>query len=167
MVKRAGVTEMMDISSGSPVRVFKYDPQKAVRVRERPRLTLNTGPDSPVKQEFKEECDINVLMKRYQKTGLFPQFPGQQPRYISNIGMPDYQESLHIVMAAQEEFAALNSELRKRFDNDPAKFLEFCNDPSNGDELIKLGLREAPAPEPGPVRVEVVNQAPAGDQAPD
>lgn len=138
------------------VEVFKYDPRKD-RVRERPRLVLHTGSETPTKQEFKEECDINVLMKRYQKTGLFPQYPGQTPRYVSNIGMPDFQQAMEIVKRAEEEFAGLNSELRKRFDNDPAKFLAFVNDEANGDELIKLGLREAPKPEPGPVRVEVVN----------
>lgn len=138
------------------VPVFKYDPLRD-RVRERPRLVLHTGEDTPTKQEFKDECNINVLMKRYQKTGLFPQYPGQSPRYVSNIGMPDYQEAANIVLQAQSEFAALNSELRKRFDNDPAKFLAFVNDEANADELVSLGLREAPKPEPGPVRVEVVN----------
>lgn len=131
--------------------------KEKVRVRERPRLSKVFKLPSLTKQEFKQECDINVLMRRYQKTGLFPQNLDMTPRYVSNIGMPDYQQSLHIVMQAESEFNALNSELRKRFDNDPAKFLAFVNDPENADELVKLGLREAPKPEPGPVRVEVVN----------
>lgn len=137
--------------------LFKFDPRGVNRVRERPRLVFHTGSETLVKQEFKDECDINLLMKRYQKTGLFPQFPGQVARYVSNIGAPDFQSALNIVKQAEDEFAALNSELRKRFDNEPAKFLAFVNDEANGDELIKLGLREAPKPEPGPVRVEVVN----------
>jgi len=137
--------------------VFKYDP-RGDRIRERPRFSKRFYKPSLAKQEFKEECDINVLMKRYQKTGLFPH-PAHAgtPRYVSNIGMPDYQEAVAIVKKAEEEFAGLNSELRKRFDNDPAKFLSFVNDPANADELVKLKLREAPIPEPGPVRVEVVN----------
>lgn len=138
-------------------REYKFDPRNVVRIRERPRLVLHTGDKTPVKQEFKDECDINVLMKRYQKTGLFPQHPGQQPRYVSNIGAPDYQEAMNIVSAANQQFSGLNSELRKRFDNDPSKFLEFVNNPDNAQELVDLGLREAPKPEPGPVRVEVVN----------
>lgn len=138
-----------------PVEVIvKYDP-RGKRIRERPRLCFFTGTETLVKQEFKDECDINVLMKRYQKTGLFPQ-PAATPRYVNNIGAPTYQESLGIVMEAQSMFASLNSELRKRFDNDPAKFLEFCSDPKNGDELIKLGLREPPASKPDPVEVRVV-----------
>lgn len=137
--------------------LFKFDPTVAIRIRERPRLVLHTGSETPVQQQFKDECDINVLMKRYQKTGLFPQNPALTPRYVSNIEMPDYQQALAIVMTAKDEFASLNSELRKRFDNDPAKFFAYVSDPANGDELVKLGLREAAKPEPGPVRVEVVN----------
>lgn len=138
------------------VSVFKYDPRKD-RVRERPRYSKKFLLPSRTKQEFKDECDINKLMKRYKATGLFPQYPGQEPRYVSNIGMPDLQEAMQIVNNAQNEFAALNSDLRKRFDNDPQKFYAFVNDTQNADELVKLGLREAPKPEPGPVRVEVVN----------
>lgn len=145
-----------------PNDVFKYDPNLK-RVRERPRVCKFFVLPSRTKQEFRDECDINVLMKRYQKTGLFPQYPGAVPRYVSNIGMPDYQEALGIVMAAKEEFAALNSELRKRFDNDPAKFLEFTNNPDNADELVKLGLREPPKAAPAPVEVRVVNPEPSAE----
>lgn len=143
--------------------VFKYDP-RVVRVRERPRFSKLFVKPSMTKQEFKDECDINVLMIRYQKTGLFPQHPGSQPRFVSNIDAPDYQTALNIVITAQDEFASLNSELRKRFDNDPAKFLEFVSDPANADELVALKLREPPPVEPGPVRVEVVNPV---SEAPD
>lgn len=136
------------------------------RKRQRPRLVKMFHKPSMAKQEFKEECDINVLMKRYQKTGLFPQYPGQQQRYVSNIGAPDYQTAVNLVLAAEQEFSSLNSELRKRFDNDPLKFLQFVNDEKNGEELVKLGLREAPKAPPEPVEVRVVNPAPAVDQAP-
>jgi len=108
-------------------------------------------------QSAKDECDINVLMKRYQKTGLFPQYPGATPKYVSNIDAPDFLEAQNLLLQAKSEFAALNSEIRKRFDNDPAKFFAWVNDPANADELVKMGLREEPVPEPGPVRVEVVN----------
>lgn len=136
--------------------VFKYDPSRA-RVRERPRFQKAFTRPSRTKQEFKDECDINMLMKRYKATGLFPQYPDATPRYVSNIGMPDFQEALEIVRVAESEFAALNSELRKRFDNDPAKFLAFVNDSANADELVKLGLREAPKPPAEPIAVRVVD----------
>lgn len=142
--------------------VFKYNADKQ-RIRERPRFTKEFKKPSLTKQEFAQECDINVLMKRYQKTGLFPQRPGDVPRYVSNIGAPDFQTALNLVMTAESEFKSLNSELRKRFDNDPYKFYEFVNNPENAEEAIKLGLREKPLQEPGPVRVEVVNPNPPGD----
>ena len=37
-------------------------------------------------------------------------------------------------------FEALPSVLRKRFDNDPAKFLDFVQDSNNSKELVEMGL---------------------------
>lgn len=135
--------------------LFFY-PVSTDRFRERPRLMLHTGKDTPVQQQFKAECDINTLMKKYQQSGLIPQNV-KPPFYGDFTDVPDYQKAMNIVNEAQSLFSSMSSDIRKRFDNDPAKFLEFCNDPENGEELIKMGLREQPTPEPGPVRVEVVN----------
>jgi len=35
-----------------------------------------------------------------------------------------------------------------RFENDPAKFLEFVNDPKNDEDLIKMGLATKPSTTP-------------------
>ena len=51
-----------------------------------------------------------------------------------------FQEAMEIVELAKLQFAALDAHVRKRFDNDPAKFLEFAEDPKNGQELVKMGL---------------------------
>lgn len=126
------------------------------RVRERPRLMLHTGKETLVSQEFKDECDINFLMKKYKANGVIKQSL-KPPFYGDFASIPDYQEAMNIVNEANTLFSSMSSDVRKRFDNDPAKFLEFCNNPDNGDELIKLGLREPPKPEPAPVKVEMVN----------
>lgn len=140
--------------------VYRYFPV-AERTRERPRYMLHTGKDTPVQQQFKDECDINHLMRKYQQSGLMPQNVHKPPFYGDFTEVPDYQAAMNIVNEAQGLFMSLSADIRKEFDNDPAKFLAFCNDPENGDRLIEMGLREKPAPEPGPVRVEVVN--PPGD----
>lgn len=44
------------------------------RAAKRNRVVVNFDPNkepSRTKQSFREECDINVLMARYQKQGLF------------------------------------------------------------------------------------------------
>jgi len=35
---------------------------------------------------------------------------------------------------------ALDARTRERFDNDPGAFVDFCLDPSNLEELRKMGL---------------------------
>lgn len=95
--------------------------------------------DSVTKQSFKDECDVNRIVARAQKTGFMPSGE-RQPQYGDFSNVPDYRESLDIVMKADASFAALPAEVRKYFDNDPAAYMDFLSDEKNRDEAIKLGL---------------------------
>jgi len=90
-------------------------------------------------QQFKDECDINTIMARYQQTGLIESFNQKQPRYIDCSGA-DYQEAMQVVAAANSMFQDLPSQIRNRFDNDPAQFLEFAQNPENLPEMAEMGL---------------------------
>ena len=46
------------------------------------------------------------------------------------------------MIRAQEAFDALPSSWRTKFNNDPANFVDFCQDPNNRDEMVKLGMIE-------------------------
>jgi phage internal scaffolding protein len=94
---------------------------------------------SRTKQSFKEECDINTILKRFNITGQLPVGP-LQPQYGDFSGVFDYQTALNAVIAAQDSFNALPATLRNRFANDPAAFVDFCSDESNREEMIRLGL---------------------------
>lgn len=105
------------------------------------------------KQSMKDDCDINLIVKRYEKTGALPDMIRSEPRYGDFSEVPTFQDALGIVHLAEEQFAALDAPLRRRFGNNPVEFLEFATNPSNIDEMIKLGLataREIPAPIPVP-----------------
>lgn len=94
------------------------------------------------KQSFSDECDINNILRRYEKTGQLPDRIKENPRY-GDFSQPfDYQESLNIVIHAQEQFSLLSARVRERFNNDPQKFLEFTADPENLPEMVELGLAE-------------------------
>lgn len=123
-----------------------------------------TGDDGMTRQEFAEECDINVLMARYQKSGLLPQDPSRRPIYGDFTDMASYQEAQNILIAADEAFAALPAVVRREFENDPARFLEFAEKPENLDRLREWGLAEPldPALEP----VEPPPAAPGPQDAP-
>lgn len=104
--------------------------------------------ESMARQDFAEECDINVLMSKYQKTGLLPSLNRGSPMYGDYSDVPDYMTALNTVRDANEAFAALPATVRRRFENDPAQFVAFATDSANADELVKMGLatkRAAPA----------------------
>ena len=103
-------------------------------------------PISKAKQAHKDECDVNFIVRKAAKTGFLPQGRGT-PLYGDFSSVPDYQEALSIVHAAEEQFSALPAVARERFGNDPAKFLEFVSDGKNAEEMAKLGLMKPEAVE--------------------
>ena len=94
---------------------------------------------SLTQQHFKDECDINNILRQFNVTGLLPE-NALSPRYGDFTGINDYQTALNQVIAAENEFMALPANIRSRFDNDPAKLIEFLENLENKDEAIKLGL---------------------------
>ena len=57
---------------------------------------------------------------------------------------------MQIVASANSLFAGLPSTIREKFENDPAKFLEFAQDEENLDEMRKMGLAEQSLPPNAP-----------------
>lgn len=94
------------------------------------------------KQSFKDECDINVIMSRYMKTGVIDFVNKHQGRYGDVTGL-DYQSAMQTISFAQSLFHELPSSVRTRFENDPAQFMDFVHDPSNEAEMHSLGLMKS------------------------
>jgi len=96
---------------------------------------------SLAQQHFKDECDINNILRQFNLTGVLPESP-LSPRYGDFTGIGDYHTALNQVIAAEDEFMSLPATLRARFENDPAQLIEFLDKPENLDEAISLGLVE-------------------------
>lgn len=95
--------------------------------------------EEPAQQQFKDDCDINSIMRRFQKTGALDHVAAHQPRY--GVASPfDYHQAMNIITEAQSMFADLPSSLRRRFNGDPAQLLEFVQNPDNAVEAHELGL---------------------------
>jgi phage internal scaffolding protein len=101
---------------------------------------------SLAQQHFKDECDINNILRQFNITGLLPESP-LSPRYGDFTGIGDYHTALNRVIAAQDEFEALPAEIRARFGNDPAQLIEFLENSENRPEAEELGLVEKAAAE--------------------
>ncbi len=97
---------------------------------------------SRTQQHFRDECDINVLVARFARTGV-PEAPEAPPMSTFD-EVFDYQSAMQAVIDARVSFQALPSKVRSRFQNDPAQFLNFIYDESNRDEAIGLGLIPKP-----------------------
>lgn len=94
---------------------------------------------SLAQQHLKDECDINVLVKRFVVTGEIPQMlmPPMQGDFTN---APTMQEALNLMVEANRAFMQHPAEVRARFENDPAKFVEFCSDEKNRDQLRQWGM---------------------------
>lgn len=109
------------------------------------------GEKSMTRQSEAESCDINQIMKRFEKTGVLPMDTREAVfTDVSEIG--SFREALDVVARATAGFMELPAKVRERFGNDPVYFVDFCQDPANRGELEELGLVETAeaAPEVAP-----------------
>lgn len=103
-----------------------------------PALVCRTA--SLTRQEYVTDADLNEIMRKYQD-GVAPIPSGSRlPMWDDYSHVPDYQESMQLIIDAQDRFAALPATVRERFGNDPGQLLDFLADESNRDEAVKLGL---------------------------
>lgn len=125
---------------------------------------IDCSKDVPLTQQSaKDECDINKIIERLKKGADVPNASPNPPRYGDFASIPtDLRECLLVVRQADELFMSLDAHVRKRFDNDPAKLLDFLNDANNRSEAVKLGLVDAP-PEPVTSAPEEPVAAPTAD----
>lgn len=136
--------------------------RSAFIVHDRVQKTFE-GP-SMTKQSFKDEVDINNILAKYQKTGLLDHVATYGGSYGDMPTHDDFHEAMNIVTNANSMFADLPATVRERFDNDPAKFLDFVSDPENREALVEDGL--IPEPE-GPVEVTLAGSSELEPPEPD
>lgn len=146
-----------------------YRPHK--RVQELGDLVnVHTGqvttPPSMTKQEFVREADINNIIKQYSQSGMLSHVNAKaaQGAYQDLPDSIDFQESLHIIQAAEAAFMTLPAKVRDRFGQDPQQWLAFMEDPNNNDEIRTLGLAKPLEEAPPPLLVEVLEKEPKDPQ---
>ena len=96
---------------------------------------------SRTQQQFKDECDVNNILRNYVNTGILTHTSAVAPQFGDFSSLPsDYGEALDLIEQSRQQFMSLPSEVRERFDNSPRKLVEFLSDQANIDEAVKLGL---------------------------
>lgn len=115
-------------------------------MKERPRVQKFFTKPSMTKQAFKDECDLGLTIKRFARTDEGRRALSNASGYAENVrfddvsAVPDFRHARDVVNAANASFMALPAIVRRRFDNDPAQFLDFVTNPANLDEMRVMGL---------------------------
>ena len=113
---------------------------EALPLCPRPRQGISfVNAPSRTDQKFKNECDINQIMKRYYKEGVITHVNRNAPMY-GEVPACDFQEAIALVEGASNMFEELPAKLRQHFENDPVQFLEFMEKPENREEGVLMGL---------------------------
>jgi len=118
---------------------------KKLEKKDRRRVTVHCGKTEKNKgrtqQQFKEQCDINAIMKKYERTGVLDHMRNEvQGEFGDFSDVPSYQESLNQVINAHEAFDSLPPRVKREFGYDPLKMVAFCADEKNLERARELGL---------------------------
>lgn len=125
-------------------------------------LDCQAANDGMTRQEFAAETDINVLLERYEKTGVLNHYSRRDPLYLDLTEQPigDLRSALHTLDEATAAFMTLPASVRREFDQDPVKFMEYAGDRSNLEQMREWGLAPPlPAPKE-PIEVRVIADPP-------
>lgn len=130
------------------------------------KYALHCKSESRTQQQFAESANIKNIVDRI-KRGVMPIGQTRPPLNIDHTQVKPYHEALNLVTEIKQNFLKQPAKIRERFQNDPAKMLEFLEDPKNMAQAIDLGLatpteeaKEAPI-----TKVEVVNPSAPAEKA--
>lgn len=89
-------------------------------------------------QSFRDECNINNIMSRFEKTGIIEHTAKHQGYYGDlTQGPQDFRQALEMVREANNAFMELPSRVRKEFENSAAEFLD-CVEAARRNEVKAL-----------------------------
>lgn len=103
-----------------------------------PSCGISCG-DGLTQQHFKDECDINNILRNY-----VPPVNNVPPPVFGDFTTSDLMTAYDIVRSASSNFDALDSNIRARFNNNPVELMQFLENEKNREEAIQLGLLVAP-----------------------
>lgn len=108
--------------------------------RERVSVTTPVGERSMTKQSFKDQCNFNLIVANYQKTGVVHGIR----QGMSVYGDFDQYENLHgaleQVHAMTAQFRALPAHVRDAAGNDPVELAKMLESEEGQQQLVQAGL---------------------------
>lgn len=109
--------------------------------------------DKRTKEAFRDETDINAILRKAQRVGSISHLMKHGASYGDFSDVPDLLTAKARIDQGAAIFAEAPVEIRKEFENDMFKFFAFVNDPENSDHLREMLPALA---EPGKVNPDVL-----------
>ncbi len=107
--------------------------------------------DGRTKQCFKDECNIDKIMARFNVSGTISHLAKFEGVYADYSDF-DFQTQTQRLTRGREIFDELPAELRREFGQSPEAFFAYVNNPANaGDLAKKLPALAAPGQQLPPV----------------
>ena len=100
---------------------------------------LSCPEETRTKQEFLEEVNINTLIERFKLGAKLPVLE-RMPSYEDFSDVYDFKTAVDALAKSREAYDKMPAAVRKRFGDDPQRFLDWCEDDRNYEEAMGLGL---------------------------
>lgn len=105
---------------------------------------------SRTRDSSKDSTDINLIMRKYEKTGLITHLNKRNAVFGDFSNVQDYQTACQAVIEANNAFMTIPARVRARFGNDPGQLIAFLANPANDKEAVQLGLKVVKEVPPSP-----------------
>lgn len=107
-----------------------------------------SGDVGRTKKSFRDDSDVNLIVAKYRRSGVMD-YLNKHAGSFSDVSVSfKLEDAMHTMAKASQLFSDLPANIRRRFDHDPAQFVDFINQPGNRAEAISLGLIPAPPAAP-------------------
>lgn len=109
----------------------------------RPRVQLECEPGKgETQQHFKDEVDINNIIRKFQNGGELTHINEQVAQY-GDATSQGFTEAMYLVKDAERAFMELPSQVRREFGDSVTEYLDAIGNPEMQGKLADLGLIEA------------------------
>lgn len=118
---------------------------------DRPQVVgLTCEDESLTQQQFKDECDIDCILRRYDQTGVLvdPLSERRLAQFGDFSNLPSFSEYQNRLAEVSEYFMSLPPEIRSNFANDLGTFIDTIGNPDNESKLVELGILVKDSAEP-------------------
>lgn len=118
--------------------------ERTIRANGSLRIQTHNSGKSRVQQQFKDDTDINLIMKKYEQ-GIMPTHLATGPGFYGDFTeIKSYEQALNALDHADQAFNLLPATIRAQFQNDPHQLTQFLANPNNLEAARDLGLISRP-----------------------